>query len=107
MNEQERAGKAKLWGALQIPEGNTREPDSARLHESLDRPQSAMYVFCTHCGTTMEVTRKGAEMLAKKAGATLPEFLEPFYFRVSACVLCSPTKGGTVELAEKPPQQKA
>ena len=48
-----------------------------------------------------------AEMLAKKAGATLPEFLEPFYFRVSACVLCSPTKGGTVELAEKPPQQKA
>jgi len=63
-------------------------PDLGRLQKPLEGPDSVVRLFCTGCGTYVELTQRGAEIMVRPTNVSLPASLEGNYLKTASCSAC-------------------
>lgn len=89
----ERELSGQLFGSIKKLEPTGGHQPTLRQLRDLRTLKSSDYgvakTFCTGCGTILCIIQAGAQALAKRVGAIIPEDLKKYYFQVSRCLACS------------------
>lgn len=82
-------GEKLFGGIVKRPATGGHTPDDISLRKPLEDPEAVVRSFCTGCGSYLELSQNGVEILERKFSIQHPENLKGHYVLADRCISCA------------------